>query len=1809
MLSNSLLRQFFETSPQRQWVLDADGVVHLASATLAAALGHRRSGLAGQNCTGFLHPDDAPRVAQALSRLAGGARVEPFLARLRNRDAGYLWQEWTGFQTSDGGLVRIELREPGQGRRAARHLARTQDISGVGTWEVDLRTREVYWSDATHRIHDTDPARFTPTIADALLFYPEDVRPQVAGAIDRLIEDGTPFEIEVPFVTARGRNRWVKSIAAAEQGDGGVRVIYGAFADITEDREMRLQLQRLGDVARRTDNIVIIADRDGLIRWVNAAFTAHTGYSFEEAYARKPGVLLGSPDTDPEARRQLSEAIRLGRAVRCEILNRTKGGASYWVDVDIQPTLDEAGMLTGFVGVQTDITERKRQEQAIIATRNRLQATLAAMPDLVLEIDADGRFTGAHCSQPEMLLMPVEQFVGRTLEDALPADLAALGRRVMAEVFERGAARGHRYALRNGDGERWYELSAAIRPADDNGARPGCVVVARDITDYRRRGETLRKLGYVTENMSNVVMMTDAQSRITWVNPAFTRTSGYTAEEAMGHKPSALLGIDQTCPDELEKLRALLNEGRSARAEFRCRHKSGQDYWTDVNVHPLRDETGALQGYVSVETDITGRKAQEARTEAVNRRLAATLEALPDLLLEFDGQGRCLASHAGSTAIQSLSPEKVIGCLLEDFLPPEVAGQCRAIFAEVDATGRSTGQQFRLDGAGGTGWYEVSATRLSAAGVAGYLFVIRDVTQRVLAEQALHYQTDLFRGMFDLSPVGMVLIDPGACRRLDANAALLAAVGSDKESFLASPRTSVAADPDAPEMVAARETLRREGKFDQVETEVVRADGSRFPAIIRGLRIKDAEGRPLFWQLVEDIEDRKRKDAEREGLSRAIADARRRLENALEALPDAVVVLDQDNRIVAVNRNYRALFPADGKALVDGAELAPLLRAFASDATHSGDAWLAEEISRLDDPGQPREVRHRDGRWLRMLDFGTSDGGRIGVRLDVTERRRHITELEAANAKLQRSLAARDEAERRLADIIHGAEVGTWEWNLATSENIINDRWAGIVGYDLAELQPMTIDVWRRLVHPADMGRAEHRLQKVFAGMIGQFDYVLRMRHKDGHWVWVQSRGRVVKSRPDGSPEVMAGVHIDITDRMRAEQRLDEIIRSADIGTWELDISSRTNILNERWADILGYRLEDLGEVTSDDFLDLVHPDDRKMLIEDDYLPGDPGEDQPGPHVEREFRMRHRDGHYVWVLSSGRVTRFDSEGRPAVKAGIHMDITARKEQEAALLEKNAELQKALAERDAAERRFFDIAAVSRDWFWETDPDGRFTFVSDSFRAATGVSRPTVIGRRLGEISQRYRTAGSEGDWAELMGRIARREPFHDFIYSVPRRNGETLWVRGSGAPFHDEQGRFAGYRGVGSDVSQLIAAKERAEEANHSKSLFLANMSHEIRTPLNGVLGMAELLDEALEKPSHKRMIATIRDSGEALLNILNDILDMSKIEAGKLTLEQIALRPADLCAKVEGLHSLRAQEKGLSFAVVAGTGANKLRMGDPHRILQVLHNLLSNAIKFTERGEVLATMSAAPGAPLVIEVRDTGIGMSPEQVARVFEDFVQADGTVTRRFGGTGLGMSIVQRLVDLMNGQIAVESTPGRGTTIRIELPLPEAGPETVEADRPADAGAGPQTDPGARAAAAVPEGPVTVQQGLSSLRVLAADDNGTNRLILNAMLSSLGIEVTMTEDGRRALDAWRPGEFDCLLLDISMPEMDGLTLLAEIRSREKAAGLPRTPAVAITANAMAHQVEEYLSAGFDAHVGKPFRRDGLARALRAVVAGDIA
>ncbi|MCC1480409.1 ATP-binding protein [Roseibaca sp. Y0-43] len=385
------------------------------------------------------------------------------------------------------------------------------------------------------------------------------------------------------------------------------------------------------------------------------------------------------------------------------------------------------------------------------------------------------------------------------------------------------------------------------------------------------------------------------------------------------------------------------------------------------------------------------------------------------------------------------------------------------------------------------------------------------------------------------------------------------------------------------------------------------------------------------------------------------------------------------------------------------------------------------------------------------------------------------------------------------------------------------------------------------------------------------------------------------------------------------------------------------------------------------------------------------------------------------------------------------------------------------------------------------------------------------------------------------------------------------------------------------DVTDLVLAEQaretalqEAHRANIAKSNFLAKMSHEIRTPLNGILGISDILEEMIEDPAQVRMLDVLRDSGGLLMGIINDLLDMSKIEADALELESTAFSLSKLARRTEEVHTLRASEKQLSFAVTIKDVLAKDRLGDPQRLMQILHNLISNAIKFTEKGFVSVSISAPDKDSVILTVEDSGIGMTEAQHARLFEPFVQADSSISRRFGGTGLGMSIVRNLVDLMGGQIDTKSAPDVGTSITVRLPIPVAPDDAPHAAAP---------KPMSSAARKLPE-----------LSILAADDNRTNQMILSIMLGQLGARVTLANDGLDALEKSRKERFDLMILDISMPGMDGVTLLNTIRCEKMRAGRTKIPAFAFTANAMSDQVDSYLKAGFDACLTKPLKLERL-------------
>ena len=380
---------------------------------------------------------------------------------------------------------------------------------------------------------------------------------------------------------------------------------------------------------------------------------------------------------------------------------------------------------------------------------------------------------------------------------------------------------------------------------------------------------------------------------------------------------------------------------------------------------------------------------------------------------------------------------------------------------------------------------------------------------------------------------------------------------------------------------------------------------------------------------------------------------------------------------------------------------------------------------------------------------------------------------------------------------------------------------------------------------------------------------------------------------------------------------------------------------------------------------------------------------------------------------------------------------------------------------------------------------------------------------------------------------------------------------------------------------RLMSAKAAAEAASLAKSNFLATMSHEIRTPLNGVIGLAQAMqNDKLSAPQAER-VRIIRRSGETLLSLLNDALDFSTIEAGKLSLEAVEFDMEHVTRGAVATFTPLAAQKGLSFDFSIDEAAKGRFRGDTVRIRQILYNLVSNAVKFTASGGVGVCVSYADGA-LTLAVADSGIGIASDRIEGLFAPFVQADASATRRYGGAGLGLTICQALTDRMGGRIAVSSAEGRGSIFTVVLPIERMG-------------AGGQ---------AIAKAPAVAVDAPRAVRILAAEDNPVNQLVLKTLLSQAGLEPTLVQNGAEAIEAWRTASWDLILMDIQMPVMDGVTATREIRAAEAAQARPRTPIIAVTANAMSHQASEYEAAGMDLVVPKPLDAASLFAAIARVL-----
>jgi len=825
---------------------------------------------------------------------------------------------------------------------------------------------------------------------------------------------------------------------------------------------------------------------------------------------------------------------------------------------------------------------------------------------------------------------------------------------------------------------------------------------------------------------------------------------------------------------------------------------------------------------------------------------------------------------------------------------------------------------------------------------------------------------------------------------------------------------------------------------------------------------------------VRDITERKAAEA-------SLKHAQQQLTDAIEAISEGFVLWDKDDRFVLANENFRQLWPALDDILVPGTSFERTSRgAVERGVLDIGDEDIDDYVRRTiawhQACGEPDERKLGDGRWLLIAERRTRDGGIVGIRADITDRKQNEAALRAAREQLEEAIEA-------------------------ISEGFVlfdkDDRYV-MTNTKYREMYPTMVDMFAPGTRYDDMLRAglQRNLWVVDGDpeeWIREITAWHRATHEpqerqlsDGRWMRLAER-----HTPNGG---IVGIRTDVTERKRAEEELKAARQ----------------------------QLSDAIESISESFV-LFDKDDRYVLTNSKY--------------------RDRYPHLLQYFTAG--TSYETMLRAAVASGIH-----------------------------------DVGA---------DPEGWVQRNMDWHRACGA-----AMERQL-----------RDGTWIRLIERRTADGGIVGLRTDITEiKNVEATLTR-KVSDLEAAQARLERLReDLTAMAADLAAARDAAEAASRAKSDFLANMSHEIRTPMNGILGMNALLLQSDLSAEQRQCATVVRDSAEALLSLINDILDISKLEAGKVELEAIDF---DLVEVVEASVALlvpTARDKGIDLRVSIYPRTQSVYRGDSARLRQILLNLIGNAIKFTERGTVSLTVTARAGTRrgamrLRFEIADTGIGMSAKASAALFQKFHQADTSITRRFGGTGLGLAISKQLVEMMGGRIGVRSKPGRGSTFWFYVPMQHAD-NTEAAHLAATAeievkGLSPilGRSPGRRGAS-------------RPMRVLVAEDNKINQQLAAMLLQQAGHLVDIAENGAAAVAAVEAAEYDVVLMDVQMPVLDGIDAAARIRSLSS----PKNtiPIVAVTAHAMAGARERYLAAGMDGYLSKPLDSTALLRVLDDVGHGAL-
>jgi two-component system sensor histidine kinase/response regulator len=1045
--------------------------------------------------------------------------------------------------------------------------------------------------------------------------------------------------------------------------------------------------------------------------------------------------------------------------------------------------------------------------------------------------------------------------------------------------------------------------------------------------------------------------------------------------------------------------------------------------------------------------------------------------------------------------------------------------------------------------------------------------VVRDISERRKAEEAQRKSEEIFRRIVAAIP-HMVTMNDLKFQATYASPAAQRVLGYTPEEFIALdigrllPPESVPALQTA--FKQARERALSGTDFDQVdivETDAFRKDGSRIRLEHTIAPLRDAHGSPEgFIILSTDITERRRTEE-------ALRESTDRYRTMFENTGTSMILIEEDTTISMVNQEFvrttgYSREETEGRMrwprLVHPDDLPRMMQQHTLRRERPVEALPGYEMRMVTKGGNVRDM-------LLTIDLVPGTRRSIASVIDITERK-------LAEAQREQAAAALRASEEKYRLLTENSDDVIWTVDTNLRFTYMSPSITKLRGLAVEEALQEPLD---RVMTPDSLRRLMAIYQQVMPRVLQGENLTPRLEleqyRKDGSTVWTEASIHTLRDS-DGHLTGFVGVSRDISDRKKAEaalreseRRLGDIIEFLPIATMVVDSHGIVRAWNREMEKITGVKGADMVGKGDHEYALPFYGERRPILI-DLVFASEEGLPEEHRHVQREAGLLTAESFIPKLGENGIIlvgyasALRNPDGKLIGAIESIRDVT--------------EIRRVETELKEAEEKYRTILETMDSGYYEVDLQGNMLFANRALRE--------LLGRRVQEVQGTNFRSYMEPAEAKRVWRIFRTvyktgTPSGDFFWQMAGRDGSNVYCAVSASPMRDSRGAITGFRGTVRDITVLREAKEAAEAATRAKSEFLANMSHEIRTPMNAIVGMTHLALRHTTDARQLDYLSKIDRATNSLLQIINDILDFSKIEAGKLTMERVPFRLDEVLANLSTVTSIRAQEKGLEFVFDVEPGLPETLIGDPLRLNQVLVNLCSNSVKFTEKGEIVVRIRSlsqdAGSVRLEFTVQDTGIGMTKEQLGKLFQAFTQADASTTRRYGGTGLGLTICRKLVQMMGGDFKVASEEGKGSTFRF----------TAEFRRPEGAAAAVQR----------------VGVSFAGMKALVVDDNETARAIMGEQLRSIGFRTQAVSSGEEAIAALERahGEHDpfaLVLMDWRMPGMDGLEASRIIKASP---GIAATPTIIM---ATAYDNEEIRTAaraaGLEAFLVKPISQSTL-------------